>query len=160
MYKRGQIHLIFWLQFELPVYRNKHELPRDALTAFGIGVLPEKASATLRKLQQHTVLPAEYTSETSRLISWLASNNLRDRVWKPALIAAGISYRELKQTRHTFATTCLACGENPLWIARVIGHRNTEMIIRVYGKFIEDAHGKSDGLLLNALLEGTKRKKR
>lgn len=42
-------------------------------------------------------------------------NNLRDRVWTPALERAELPYREMKQTRHTFATIALSCGENPLW---------------------------------------------
>jgi integrase len=52
----------------------------------------------------------------------------------------------MKQTRHSFATNALMAGENPLWIAKVMGHRNTEMIIRVYGKYIEEAGShSSDG---------------
>jgi integrase len=81
-------------------------------------------------------------------------NNLRDRVWRAALQKAKIPYREMKQTRHTFATVGLSCGENPLWVAKVMGHRNTEMIIRVYGKFIENAYGTPDGGLFNAVLQG------
>lgn len=63
--------------------------------------------------------------------------NLRNRVWKKALNETGITYRDMKQTRHTFATHALATGENPLWIANVMGHRNTEMVIKVYSKYIE-----------------------
>jgi integrase len=77
-------------------------------------------------------------------------NNLRDRVWTPALNRANLKYRELKQTRHSFATIALGCGENPLWIAQVMGHRNTDMIIRVYGKYIEKAQGRQDGGLFNS----------
>ena len=83
-------------------------------------------------------------------------NNLRDRVWTPALRKAGLVHREMKQTSHSFATIALSCGENPLWIAQVMGHRNTEMIIRVYSKFIENARGCQDGGLLNGALQETK----
>ena len=51
----------------------------------------------------------------------------------------------MKQTRHSFATNALSYGENPLWIAKVMGHRNADMIIKVYGKFIEDARDTADG---------------
>jgi len=80
-------------------------------------------------------------------------NNLRKRVWIPALESAKLNSREMKQTRHTFATIALSCGENPLWIAKVLGHRNTEMIIKVYGKYIEKAGGKEDGCSMNRLLQ-------
>lgn len=85
-------------------------------------------------------------------------NNLRERVWTPALKRAGLPYREMKQTRHSFATIALSCGENPLWIARVMGHRNTDMIIRVYSKYIEKARGSQDGGFFNkAVQEGNGR---
>ena len=42
-----------------------------------------------------------------------------------------------------------------MWIAKVMGHRDTEMIIRVYSKYIEDVRGMQDGSILNAIyLEG------
>ena len=81
--------------------------------------------------------------------------NLRNQVWVPALRRSGLLFREMKQARHSFATIALSCGENPLWIARVMGHRNTDMIIRVYGKFIEKSKGTEDGGLLNCALMGT-----
>jgi integrase len=80
-------------------------------------------------------------------------NNLRNRVWAPALKKANLASREMKQTRHTFATIALSCGENPLWIAKVMGHRNTEMIIKVYGKYIEKAGGTADGHSMSRLLQ-------
>ena len=76
-------------------------------------------------------------------------SNLRERVRMPALEKAGLDYREMKQTSHSFATNALSCGENPLWIARVMGHSDTDMIIRVYGKYIENFNGLQDGSNLN-----------
>ena len=82
------------------------------------------------------------------------ASNLRRRVWKSALKDAGVPYREMKQTRHSFATNALSCGENPLWIAKVMGHRDTDMIIRVYGKYIEDAGSRTDGSKLDGQYNG------
>lgn len=79
--------------------------------------------------------------------------NLRTRVWIPALAAVNLRFREMKQTRHSFATVALSCGENPLWIAKVMGHRDVNMIIRVYGKYIEDVFGSKDGTLLNSAFQ-------
>lgn len=80
-------------------------------------------------------------------------NNLRQRAWNPALKGSGLNYRAMKQTRHSFATNALSCGENPLWIARVMGHRDTDMIIRVYSKYIENANGSQDGNNLNTFYQ-------
>lgn len=86
-------------------------------------------------------------------------SHLRRDVWTPALVDAGLRIREMKQTRHSFATVALSCGENPLWIARVMGHRNTEMIIKVYSKYIENAGRSMDGAVLNQALQGDKSNK-
>jgi integrase len=84
-------------------------------------------------------------------------SNLRRDVWWPALKKATLKIREMKQTRHSFATIALSCGENPLWIAKVMGHRNTEMIIKVYGKYIENATGSEDGTLFDEVIKGNYR---
>ena len=72
-------------------------------------------------------------------------SNLRQYVWTPAVKRAKVRMREMKQTRHSFATNALSFGESPLWIAKVMGHCNTEMIIKVYSRYIEDAKGTRDG---------------
>ena len=81
-------------------------------------------------------------------------SNFRRKVWLPALKQADLKIRDMRQTRHSFATNALSCGENPLWIASVLGHRNTEMIIKVYSKYIERSSGSSDGKTFNDLYQG------
>jgi len=75
--------------------------------------------------------------------------NMRRRAWMPALKKAKLQFREMKQTRHTFATIALSCGENPLWIANVMGHRDTNMIIKVYSKYVANANGSNDGSMFD-----------
>jgi integrase len=76
-------------------------------------------------------------------------SNLRQRVWLPALKKAGCEVREMKQTRHSFATVAIGCRENPLWVANVMGHRNTDMIIKVYSRYVEGENGTQDGTNLD-----------
>jgi integrase len=40
------------------------------------------------------------------------------------------------QCRHTAATLWLAAGEAPEWIARQLGHTTTEMLFRVYSRYV------------------------
>lgn len=68
-------------------------------------------------------------------------SNLRHRVWIPALEKACIKFREMKQTQHAFATIALSCGENPLWIAKIMGHQDTNTIIKGYSKYVENVSG-------------------
>lgn len=66
----------------------------------------------------------------------LDMTNLRERVWKPALRRAGLRYRTMYQTRHTYATLMLGAGEDIGWVAKQLGHASIEMVIRRYHRFI------------------------
>ena len=83
-------------------------------------------------------------------------DNLRGRVWDPALAKAGVSYRQMRQTRHSFATTALSLGDNPLWIAKVMGHSTTMMVIEVYAKYVENQNNFGDGNKLNQVYQMNK----
>ena len=86
-------------------------------------------------------------------------SNLRRDAWFPALKAADLKIREMKQTRHSFATVAMSCGESPLWISNVMGHRNTDMIIKVYGRYIQNAAGTEDGHRFDQVMKGNNDKK-
>lgn len=58
------------------------------------------------------------------------------RAFRIACKAAGVTYRPPKHLRHTFASWALSAGENPLWVARQMGHEDTAMIFRVYAQWI------------------------
>lgn len=66
----------------------------------------------------------------------LDNTNFNDRVWKPLLRNLGLAYRRPYQMRHTCATLWLASGEAPEWIARQLGHTTTEMLFRIYSRFV------------------------
>jgi len=51
---------------------------------------------------------------------------------------ADVRYRYVYQLRHTFASWALSSGENPLWVARQMGHTDVSMIFRHYGKWIPE----------------------
>jgi len=66
----------------------------------------------------------------------LNHTNVTKRVWHPLLRHLGLRKRRPYQTRHTAATLWLASGESPEWIARQMGHTTTEMLFRVYSRFV------------------------
>lgn len=68
---------------------------------------------------------------------WLDAGKIRN-AWCSVLAKCGVRYRYPYQMRHTYASTLLSNGENLAWIATQMGHINTEMVIRNYGKFIPD----------------------
>jgi integrase len=73
---------------------------------------------------------------------WETHAQIRKTCWKYILKKAGIRYRNPYQTRHTYASMMLSAGENMLWLARQMGHRDTEMIIKTYAKWIPDPSSK------------------
>lgn len=60
------------------------------------------------------------------------------RAFRTACAAAGVRYRYPYQLRHTFASWALSSGENPLWVAKQMGHRDVTMIFKVYGRYMPD----------------------
>lgn len=62
--------------------------------------------------------------------------NFANRVWYPLLRHIGLSKRPPYHMRHTAATLMLGSGENPEWVARILGHANTDMLFRVYSRFV------------------------
>lgn len=65
------------------------------------------------------------------------------RAWKDVLEVFEIAARPLYATRHTFASLAIASGEDPLWIAKVMGHRRPDQLFLKYASFLEGV--KPDG---------------
>ncbi|MEH8018937.1 site-specific integrase [Rheinheimera muenzenbergensis] len=78
--------------------------------------------------------------------------NITQRIWYPTLKTCGLRERVPYQTRHTAATLWLAAGENPEWIARQMGHTTTEMLFRVYSRFVPNLT-RQDGSAFDLLLK-------
>ena len=81
----------------------------------------------------------------------LDHNNVTKRVWYPLLRRLGLRKRNPYQTRHTAATLWLAAGEAPEWIARQMGHSNTEMLFRNYSRYVPNLT-RNDGSAANRLI--------
>ena len=79
--------------------------------------------------------------------------NVTNRVWKPLLRHLGLKDRRPYQCRHTAATLWLASGEAPEWIARQLGHTTTEMLFRVYSRYVPNLT-RRDGSAFERLLTG------
>ncbi|ETX09706.1 integrase [Marinomonas ushuaiensis DSM 15871] len=82
----------------------------------------------------------------------LNHNNVTKRVWYPLLAKLRLEKRRPYQTRHTAATLWLAAGESPEWIAHQMGHSNTEMLFRVYSRYVPNLT-RMDGSAMDKLLD-------
>jgi integrase len=79
------------------------------------------------------------------------NQNFLNRVWNPLLRHLGLDHRRAYQMRHTAATLWLASGEAPEWIARQLGHTSTEMLFRVYSRYVPNLT-RQDGSAMERLL--------
>ena len=73
---------------------------------------------------------------------WETDHQIRRTAWLHTMKKAGVRYRNPYQTRHTYASMMLSGGENIMWVASQMGHVDTEMVMRTYGKWIPDNSAK------------------
>jgi len=65
----------------------------------------------------------------------IRQDNLGKR-WRKGFEQSRVRYRRMYETRHTFASWALAAGETAGWVARTLGHVDTTMVYRTYGRYI------------------------
>ena len=65
-----------------------------------------------------------------------SDKQFREQIWQGVLKKAGIRYRPPYQLRHTYASTLLSSGANPMWVAKQMGHADWGMIRKIYGRWI------------------------
>jgi integrase len=156
--RTGEIHGLKWqyVDFELRILRVRETfvLGEDEYT---------KTDGSQRDIQMsqpvYDALKIQYTA-TRDLSEYVFCNanggpldnkNFSDRVWYPILRHLGLKARRPYQTRHTAATLWLASGEAPEWIARQMGHTSTEMLFRVYSRYVPNLT-RQDGSAMERLL--------
>lgn len=104
----------------------------------------------LKEQQKATAGLSDYVF-CNRLGTPLDHKNVTSRVWYPLLRHLGLKERRPYQCRHTAATLWLASGEAPEWIARQLGHTTTEMLFRVYSRYVPNLT-RRDGSAFERLL--------
>lgn len=115
----------------------------------------------LKRQHAVTIHKSEYVF-CNRLGEPLDHNNVTKRVWYPLLRHLGMKKRRPYQTRHTAATLFLASGENPEWVAKILGHSSTEMLFKVYSRYIPNAtrmDGSAFERLIGTPLSNSKKEK-
>jgi len=75
-------------------------------------------------------------------------------IWVTAIRKSGLPFRRMYETRHTFASWALAAGESPEWVARTLGHVNTSMVYKTYGRYIPNLT-RHDGSTFEGFLSGS-----
>jgi integrase len=111
--------------------RRRVKLPRFVV---------EELAAHLAKVQGELVFPSPDGGLLSR-------TRFRNRVWLPAIEAAGLDGVRVHDLRHTAVSLWIATGANPKEVARRAGHTSVRTVFDVYGHLLPDA----DDALVDAL---------
>ncbi len=108
-----------------------------------------------RGLSQHFDSPYVFINTEGRPI---LQDKLRE-VWTRVLKKTDIRYRRMYETRHTFASWALAAGETPEWVARTLGHVDTSMVYRTYGRYIPNLTRQDGSAFEKQYLEAANEKR-
>ena len=93
----------------------------------------DRDNKTIRKLKIRPVFRKDTNAEAT------IDKTINERFFQPHCDAAGVRYRPVSQGRHTFISQMLTLGIVPMhWISSHVGHTTTDMIQKVYGKWIQD----------------------
>jgi integrase len=142
---------------------GEHVIVEDAKSAAGIRRIQldrETADMVRRRIDRNatvrraTTLPnAELVFTTAKGSQW-HSSNFNQRIWKPAVRAAGLSRHPTPHwLRHTSVAWLVMSGKVSLpEIQRRIGHEHISTTIDVYGRLIEDV--STDALEAFAAIRG------
>ncbi len=113
---------------------GEESVPKTVESRRSIDMIPPVKEALQRQAEK-TFLKSSYVF-SSKGGSIIDIGNLRKRIWYPTLKLAELRSRTMYQTRHTFGTLMLSTGENPSWIARMMGHTSVEMLFNKYSGYI------------------------
>lgn len=112
--------------------------PKTSAGRRAIKMLPPAREA-LQAQREHTQLAGAHVFHDPRTgAPWVGDKQIREWHWRATLQRAGVRYRYPYQTRHTYASTLLSAGENPVWVASQMGHKDWVMIVRTYGRWIPE----------------------
>ena len=91
-----------------------------------------------RTLEQDSIRVIFVNSGTH--YAWDQPANVNLRFMHDFLAKAGVEYRPINQSRHTFASRMLTMDMDRNWIIRQLGHTDFTMLNKHYGKYIDSEH--------------------
>lgn len=159
--RTGELHGLQWKYVD---FERRQILVRQTLVRGELEYTKTDGSqrevAISEPVYQALVRQKQATGDLSRFVFCtgggepLDLDNVTNRVWYPLLRYLGLEKRRPYQTRHTAATLWLGAGENPEWVARQLGHSNTEMLFKTYSRFVPNLT-RQDGSAFNSLVSTT-----
>ena len=90
----------------------------------------------LARHKQYTFMKSDFMFLTYLNEPFCQIQNISKTYYEPCLKALQIKYRNIYQTRHSFACLMLDLKEDLNWLKNMLGHSTLEMILKTYGNRI------------------------
>ena len=133
------------------VTRKEVKCPKTKSGERNVLLLPPALTA-LKAQRQHTELLAGRIFHNPRTQQpWETDGQIRKTAWVRILRRAGVRYRYPYQMRHTYASTLLSAGENPVWVSQQMGHKDWGMLRKVYGRWIPEVNPQAGERIMELL---------
>lgn len=113
-----------------------------------IDMLPIVEEA-LRNQKSHTLINDSFVFLNKNKEHFKSAQHITRDIWNPTLKIAGLDYRVLYQTRHSFASMMVSNGEDIIWISKMLGHSTPRITLDVYSKFVQEQNKERATFLNN-----------
>ena len=81
---------------------------------------------------------SEYLFITQFGEAYSSASKISFAYWSKVLKSLNITYRNLYQMRHSFASMMIANGEDILWVSNMLGHKNSNITLSTYAKYMKN----------------------
>lgn len=144
--RTGELIALTWpdIDFERGVARvtkarrgRRLKTPKTAAGIREVRLLPPALEALQRHRAHTRLIGREIFLNPDTQKPWTGDKPVRN-AWRAVLASAGVRYRYPYQLRHTFASWMLSGGESPLWVSKMMGHRDWSQIVKTYGRWIPE----------------------
>lgn len=134
---------IYWskdiIRVQRSAWNGQFVEPKTRGSIRSITMSPSLKSVLFKLFQDReiTEMNLVFPNENGHMIG---SSNLRQRIFEPALKAAGLRKIRIHDLRHTYASLLIAQGENLKYIQKQLGHTSITTTVDRYGHLMPDAH--------------------
>jgi integrase len=153
--RTSELHALRWAHIN---FSEKQIIVQESIVNGVVGNTKSQSSARVLQMTDITYAALTRIKLLGKSCEYVFNRNgkpltqsyVTQSIWYPLLDDLNLTKIRPYQTRHTAATLWLSSGENPEWIARQLGHSNTQILFNTYSNFVPNLT-RQDGREANKL---------
>lgn len=123
----------FTISINRTIFDGRVQTPKTLSSLRVIDMLPQ--AEEILKSQQKISGLNEYVFPNPKGSHYYGAVSFR-KYWIKLLKRARLDFRGIYQLRHSFSSNMLSNGEELLWVAEMLGHKNPQVTLQKYSKYI------------------------